>query len=137
MAKQAKTETDGSGSAVRSNGYDPEQVKSFVSRVENLEQEVELLKVDFKEKTIGPLKEDIKQVVEEAEQAGIPKKELKAVLKRRAAHRKAEAIREKLKSYEQTNFDNLRLALGDLSELPLGAAALSKAGNGADARTGA
>lgn len=126
MAKKAKAD-DGSGSAVRSNGYDPEAVKGFVSRIENLETEIELEKADFKEKTIDPLKSDIKNVVEQAEAAGIPKKELKAKLRQRAMMRKAEAIRGKLASYEQTNFDNLSRALGELKDLPLGKAALSAA----------
>lgn len=126
MARKAETETDGHGSAVRSNGYDPDAVKSFVARVESLEGEIEVFRSEFKERCEA-VKEDIAAVIGEALAAGIPKKELKAKLKERATRRKADAIRAKLKSHEQDNFDNLGLALGDFRDTALGKAALAGA----------
>jgi uncharacterized protein (UPF0335 family) len=131
MARPKKS--DDASSAKRGNGFDPEQVKAFVARVENLEGEIEVLKAACKEEC-DPIREDIGEIIEEAEQAGIPKKELRKVLARRATERKIEAARAKLNEYEQRNYDNLRFALGELRDTPLGQAALSKAGDGQHAR---
>lgn len=126
MARRAKEESSGGDSAVRSNGYDPEAVRSFCERVENLEVGRDFLKAKHKGE-LEPFKVDIDQVIAEANKVGIPKKELKKVLKRRAVMRKLDAEREKLNSYEQTNYDNLRLALGAFADLPLGQAAMAGA----------
>lgn len=123
---------DENGGAVRSNGYDPEAVKSFVARIENLQGEIEELREAFKS-DCEPLKEDIKVVKEEAEYAGIPKKELNKVLSARALAQKIEKQRGKLEPHEKTNYDNLMLALGGLKDLPLGIAALGKAATAAQA----
>lgn len=123
MAKRAKKDGDGQ-SARRSNGFDPEQVKAFASRVELLEAEKQILK-DACKAECEPLNGDIKVIVEEAETAGIPKKAFKKVLAHRAAERKIEAQRRALDMMDQADYDNLRLALGDL-----GAAAARAAGYG-------
>ena len=138
MARRAKKQSDIedpeiSGSAVRSNGYDPDVVKSFVERVETLKAEERELKDNFKKETLEPLKTDIDAVIAEAEAAGIPKKELKRKLRAREYRRRAEAERDKLTPSEQDRYDNIGLALGDFKDLPLGAAAMSRAGNGASA----
>ncbi len=131
MAPRAKKADE--GTARRGNGFDPEQVRAFVQRVEILEGEIEVFKADCKA-NCEPIREDIKGIIVDAEGAGIPKKELKSVLARRAAERKIETKRDALNEYEKTNYDDLRLALGELRDLPLGQAALSKAGNGNEAR---
>jgi hypothetical protein len=63
----------------------------------------------------------------EAEKAGIPKREFRAVMRTRQLENKLEAIRDGLQADEQETFDQIRNALGDLADLPLGQAALAKA----------
>lgn len=108
------------------NGFDPEKAQSFVSRVENLNQDMETLKAEHMAKCKA-VREDIKDVLEEAKGEGIPKGALKAVIKVRELERKAERARDDLDSDVQGDFDNLRLALGDLAETELGQAAMDKA----------
>lgn len=72
------------------------------------------------------VQEDIDRCYEAARGEGIPVKELKAVIKAREFERKIEALREDLEDGAET-FDMIRHALGDLAELPLGAAALDRA----------
>lgn len=119
MARKAKKDGD---SARRGNGFDPEVVKAFASRVELLEAEMTVLK-DACKVECEPIKGDIKVIVDEAEAAGIPKKAFRKVLAHRAAERKIEAQRRALDMMDQADYDNLRLALGDL-----GAAAARAAG---------
>lgn len=121
MARKAKKDGD---SARRGNGFDPEQAKSFASRVELLQSEITVLKGACKVEC-EPIMGDINVIVEEAEAAGIPKKAFRKVLAHRATERKIEAQRRALDMMDQADYDNLRLALGDL-----GAAAAKAAGFG-------
>ena len=107
------------------NGFDPEKAKSFVSRIENLNDDMETLKAEHMSKCKA-VREDIKDVIAEAKNEGIPASALKAVVKVRALERKAAAERDNLDNEIQGDFDNLRLALGDLAETELGQAALDK-----------
>jgi uncharacterized protein (UPF0335 family) len=121
MARKKNGESESPRPA--SNGYDPDEVKSFVSRVENLygdlDKEKSAYMLDCKQ-----IRGAMKEVYDEAKEAGIPKKELKAVIKARALERKAEAARDDLEAESQDTFDMIRHALGDLADLPLGQAAL-------------
>jgi uncharacterized protein (UPF0335 family) len=98
----------------------------FVTRIENLERQIEGLRDDIKEE-VKVLREDIKQVYDEAEDNGVPKAALRAVLKARSLEKKAKAARDKLDPFNQDRFDLIRHALGDLADTPLGAATLEAA----------
>lgn len=107
-----------------SNGYDAAKTKSFVSRIENLHAEIAtIMGTALNEcKTVHA---DIKLVYDEAkEEAGIPKKALKKVVKARELERKAAAVREDLEAEDQDTFDMIRQALGDLADTPLGQSAM-------------
>ena len=108
------------------NGFDPDKVKSFVGRIEHLNGDMQTLKAEHMSKCKA-VREDIKEVIAEAKDAGIPASALKALIKVREFERKAEAQRDNLDNEIQGDFDNLRLALGDLAETELGQAALDKA----------
>lgn len=127
MAKKAKDKTG--DSARRGNGFDPEVTKAFAQRVELLEAEKQILK-DACKAECEPIASDIKLIVDEAEAAGIPKKAFKKVLAHRAAERKIEAQRRALDMMDQADYDNLRLALGDLRDTPLGQSSLRSAVRG-------
>lgn len=106
----------------QSNGFDKDKTASFVNRIENLYADIDVLKSDFMLKCKG-IHGDVREVVQEAKDvAGIPKKELRAVIKARTLERKAERVREDLEPEEMDNFDLIRQALGDLVDTPLGLA---------------
>jgi uncharacterized protein (UPF0335 family) len=113
------------GSAQTSNGFDTEKTKSFVNRVEEIEREIDSERGSFMAKCKA-LRDDINDVLEEAKEAGLPRKALRKVLQSRKLERKVEAIREDLESEDQDSFDLIRLALGDLGDLPLGQTVLDK-----------
>lgn len=73
------------------------------------------------------VQEDIDRCYEAARGEGIPIKELKAAIKVRELDRKKEAIRSGLGDDGAETFDQIRHALGDLADLPLGTAALDRA----------
>ena len=73
------------------------------------------------------LRADINEVLQEAEGAGIARRSLKAVLKARALEAKADAVREDLEPEFRDSYDNIRVALGDFADTPLGQAALASA----------
>lgn len=133
MAKRTKksdstsNEPEGHGvSALRGNGFDKEAVEGFVSRIENLNGDLATEKSEFMTRC-KTIRGDIKDVFDEAKGAGIPKKELKRVIKRRALENKIENLREELEGDEQHNYDMLLHALGHLADTPLGGAALQAA----------
>lgn len=116
MAKPAKT----------GNGFDPDLTAQFVNRIEALYRERDQKHSEFMNEAKQILAE-VSECYAMAKEKGIPKKELKAVVKTRALQRKLDAVRDNLEAEEQEQFDLIRHSLGDLAELPLGAAALHSA----------
>lgn len=124
MAKSNGNGTRGIGDNSQSLS---EQGKSFVERIETLEADIDKETTDFKDTVLAPLKSDVKSVYDEAKAAGLTKKSIKAVITARKKERQALDAREKLDIADRDTFDNIRLKLGDLAELPLGKAALGSA----------
>lgn len=118
--------TSENGAAAIGNGkFDPTKTKEFVSRIESLHGDLLSERGSYMQTCKG-IRDDIAIVLDEAKEAGIPKKELRKVIKARELERKANEIRDDLESDEQDNFDLIRQALGDLDGTPLGQAALAK-----------
>jgi len=109
-----------------SNGFDPDKLKGYVDHVENAETELASEKGKFMRECQG-YRKAINDILGEAKDDGIPKKELKAVLKTRRVTRQLEAIRDGLEGESQETYDQIRHALGDLADLPLGQPALADA----------
>lgn len=101
--------------------------KAYVTRIETIEAEIERETKEFKDTVLAPLKSDVKSIYDEVEGAGLTKKSIKAVVSARKKRRQADLLRERLDIADRDTFDNIRLALGDLAELPLGKAALGEA----------
>lgn len=108
------------------NGFDPDVLKSFVDRIDNLDEEIASAKGAYM-KRARELRDDKNGIFDEAKDKGIPKKELKAVLKARNFQRKAEAAREDLEGESQDTFDLIAHALGEFVDTPLGQAAAQAA----------
>jgi uncharacterized protein (UPF0335 family) len=116
------------GGTVRAghNGFDPDKAQSFIDRCENIDKELEREKGEYMARCKA-LRGDKKDVLSEAKDQGFNTTAMKAVLKTRALERKVEETRDELDNDVQDSFDNIRLAIGDLADLPLGQAALAQA----------
>jgi uncharacterized protein (UPF0335 family) len=127
MARK-KTDTDNGAKQARpaGNGFDSAKVQSYTDRIESLHADIaSIMSAAMNE--CKSVHGDIKLVYDEAKaEAGIPKKALKKVIQVRALERKAEQKREELEGDDLETFDQIRHALGDLADLPLGKAALQR-----------
>ena len=102
----------------------PDLVIEFVGRIENLHADLEKEKSAYM-LACKALREDIREVLEEAQEKGLPKKPLRAIVKQRALEKKAAACRDGLEDIDHLSaFDVMKAALGDLADLPLGQAAM-------------
>jgi len=129
MARKRKSETiDEQPATIGHNGSMPpaDVLLDFTHRVENLYDELASEKGEYMNRA-RQIRESIARVLVEAKDAGIPKKEFKTVIKARQLENRLEHLRDDLEPDEVETYDAIRLALGDLSDLPLGQAALAKA----------
>lgn len=108
-----------------SNGFDAEVLKRFVGEIERHNAQILSYKGEHAQR-IGSVKEMISDVYDRAKDAGIGKKQLKAVIRERDLTKKIEAIREDMEEEEAETFDQIKHALGMLSDLPLGETALKR-----------
>lgn len=111
----ADDESAGSGSARRGANFEPKQTKAFVSLIETLKDEKDLLKATHKEEFLDPLDEDVAAVYDEAERVGVPKNILRAAVKKRKLERDADKIRDKFEGGTLNDYDAILLALGELA----------------------
>lgn len=127
VKKEKPAPDTGNGvAAFRGNGFDPAIAGPFVDRVEYLHADIGKLKSAFM-LDCKSIQADIKEVMTEAKNAGIPKKALRNVVKKRKLERDIEGIREDLDGEDQDSFDQLVLAMDKYADTPLGAAAIDKA----------
>lgn len=111
----------------KTNAFDRKAVSGYVDRINNLMSDMESERGTFMAKCKS-IRQDIAHVIAEAkDQHGIPKKEFKAVIRTRELEDKAARVRDELEAESQETFDQIRIALGDLEDLPLGQAALERA----------
>ncbi len=110
--------------ARRGNGFSPDETRLYVRQIETHLDELDGLATSHNE-ACAAVRADIKGVYEAAAEAGIPKRELKAVIRERVLRRKLDGCRTSLGDLERIEtFDQIKLALGMLSDLPLGEAVL-------------
>jgi uncharacterized protein (UPF0335 family) len=133
VARKAKTETEGHGvSAVRGNGFDPDAVTGFVERIEDRYAELNKIASKRMEESKS-VRVDIDEIYKEAKNAGIPKKALKQVIKKRGLLADIEECGTNLEGDDETAFEQLQSSLGMLRDTPLGKSALArKARNGSE-----
>jgi len=118
---------EGNGvAAFRGNGFDPAIAKGFVDRIENLYADIATEKSEFMTRC-KVIHSDIKEVLTEAKNAGIPKKAMRNVIRKRKLENDIEGIRADLDGDDQDSFDQLVIALDKFADTDLGAAAMEKA----------
>lgn len=113
--------------AIRGNGYDKVMTQEFVDHIEECQATIDEIMQAARDKC-APIREDINGIKKDAHEKGLPRRELNAVLSKRRALAKADAIREKLSDEQKDSFDQIEQALGMLSDLPLGIAAIEASG---------
>jgi uncharacterized protein (UPF0335 family) len=125
--RDSQGEVPGPGPAARPghNGLG-EAAKGYIKRIEALLGDLEDEKESYQERA-EEIREDIKLVYAEAQHDGVPVKELKAAVKARKLERRAASVRDGLGMSERETFDQIRHALGDLADTPLGGAVLERA----------
>ncbi|MBB4017359.1 hypothetical protein GGR16_002388 [Chelatococcus caeni] len=112
--------------AAKSNGFDAEKLKRWIGEIDRHKADM-LSKQGEYMKYCRDKREMINKVFELAGNDGVPKRALKAHLKMRDLQAKAEAVLEGLEEEDQESVELIREALGGLSDLPLGQAAVQKA----------
>lgn len=110
----------------QTNGIDAEKAKAFVGRIENVEAEIESKRGEYMA-FAKDRREDIKEIISEAKDEGIPKKALKAIVADRRFDRKKAKLADGLDIDEGAAFEQMKEALGALGGTPLGEAALASA----------
>lgn len=118
MARRKQKTEDKTGAA--GPGFDPQIVGGFVRRIENVMDELLSERGSYMA-ACKALRGDITDILTEASQAGVPRRELKAAIKARELARKIDALRAGVELVE--TYDDIRRALGDLADTPLGQAA--------------
>lgn len=108
------------------NGFDADKVSAVVDEFEKIDAECETIMAEARS-AVADKRAAQKDLIQDAKDAySIPKMELKAVLATRKLERRAERKRSDLSNEAQETFDQIRFALGDLEDTPLGQAALGK-----------
>jgi uncharacterized protein (UPF0335 family) len=130
MARKRKAESEAAPAPMSHNGPMPDDVvvQGFTHQIEEKYDRLASIKGEYMQRC-KTIREDIARVLVEAKDAGIPKKEFKLVIRTRALENKLEHIRDDLEPDEAETFEAIRAALGDLADLPLGAAVLDRGGN--------
>lgn len=109
-----------------SNKFDSAVLKQFVGDIVRHESDMASKRGEYM-KYCRDKRELINQTLDRAAAAGVPRKELRAVLKIHKLERKIEDVRDDV--FENGDIDTLDMikdALGDLADLPLGQAAIDK-----------
>lgn len=119
------------------NKFDSAVLKQFVGDIMRHESDMASKRGEYM-KFCRDRREMINQTIDRAAAAGVPRKELRAVLKISKLERKIEDVRDDV--FENGDIDTLDMikdALGDLADLPLGQAAIDASPAGQAAKAGA
>jgi len=104
----------------------PETVRTLFRRIDRLLDELASEREAYQERA-REIRIEIDRALLDAENAGIPKRQAKAVIRARQLEDKLAGVRNKLELGDVESYDAIRAALGDLADTPLGKAALEKA----------
>lgn len=107
------------------NGFDADVLKRFVGEIERHHDQIASYKGEHAQR-VKSVQEMISDIYDRARDAGVPKKQLKAVIRERDMLKKIEALREDMEPEQAETFDQIKHALGMLADLPLGEVALAR-----------
>lgn len=106
-----------------SKGFEP--ATRWVDEIERHLSTLETYKGEYLNRCKS-VRELISDCYDAAKEAGIPRVELRGVIKERALLRQIENIREDMEPEQAETFDQIKFALGMLADLPLGEVALAR-----------
>lgn len=117
---------------LRGNGFDPELLAGVITRIEDLQAEIDAINLVAREKA-QPFRDDIAAIKREAVDAGIGRTELGALLRKCRFEYRAVHVSDSLDLAERANFEEMIATLDKLvAEIgPLGEAARDRARAGA------
>lgn len=115
-----------------SNGFDKDKLKSYIDRIQNLEDEI-ASEMGTAMRQCKALRDDIKDIVTEAKDNGIPAKALKAEIKLLSLDRQKAKIVAGLDQEDEQSLEAIQDALGDFASSPLGESVLKAARERANA----
>lgn len=108
------------------NGYNREQIEGYVNEFEEHDEAIAEIMRKARE-ACQPHVDDQKAIVKAAaENAHVPKKVFRAMLRERSLERKRDAVRGTLSEDQQETLDQVKHALGILADTPLGGAVLDQ-----------
>lgn len=107
------------------NRANADEMASFVDKFEELEKEKLREKMTYMERC-RRISEQQKDLLDDAKSQGLPKTVVKSVVKARELERKIESLMEEMEDDAKQIFKDIREALGDYADLPLGQAAVSR-----------
>lgn len=112
------------GPANNHNAIDAKVANRYVKKIERLKEDLASERGTYMA-ACKTIRASINNVLEEADANGLPRRELKAAIKARELEARADAIRSDLEEQDSIDlYDQIRTALGDYADTPLGAAAL-------------
>lgn len=114
--------------AQRSNDYAKlaDKMREYIEEIEGIKDDIESETGAFM-KRIKDKKTEIKNLIADAKNEGIPTKAFRAELKLREFDRKKDKVVAGLEDGDADELDMIREALGDFASLPLGDAAMRRA----------
>jgi uncharacterized protein (UPF0335 family) len=119
------------------NEIDPGRARHFLSQSMGVYDKLDAERISYMNRCKA-IRGELPEIYDQAKDAGIPVRALKAEIKIKLEGRKIEKCRVRQEAAmpedrsEKELFDQLVRALGDFGELPLGAAAMSRAKPGDD-----
>lgn len=114
--------------AERTNDYAKiaDKLREYIEEIEEIKDEIDSETGAFM-KRVKDKKSEIKNLIADAKNEGIPTKALRAELKLREFDRKKDKVVAGLEESDADELEMIRDALGDFASLPLGDAALRRA----------
>ena len=110
------------------NRASPSEAASFVDKFDELEKEIASERGIFMSKCKA-IREKQKELLDDAKSQGVAKKLVKSIVAAREHEAKAKALRDDLEDEDRKFFVDIRKALGDFADSPLGAAAVEREGD--------
>lgn len=121
MPKSAKLKDDEGGKVLTESrpNSDGRKLRDFLDRILAVQSEIDNVMAKAK-LACEPHRQDIKEIKDEANEAGFSAKEFNTLIRKERLERKIENIAENLDEDQKERFEDMLAALGVLSELPLG-----------------
>lgn len=109
----------------KTNGYDTGLAGEFIERIQNLHDDLESERGSYMA-ACKKIREDIKEVLAEAESEGFDKKVIKAIVKEIELFEKIKRLPDGFDIDTQSQYEALSSALGAFADTALGQAALDR-----------